>query len=215
MTSWGSLGATRPSIRLEYIGHFDARGKHHVYSRGDNYHYARLTMNMDVWRSKDGRLFARFWSRNEDVDWESYAIVGLSFPRRSPEPMRDDEDWIPKCLRDEYDDWVWRYLPEDEDGPCPPEVKKALGFDPDEMDWDQDAGLSDDDFMDDDFMPVIRLIVWEHRAAARPAIRLEHIENFNARGKQCVYGRSDRLDRLTLNMDVWHTKPPRYSVWVA
>ena len=103
---WEHRAATGPSIRLEFIAHFDARGKQRVYGRGD--HFGKLTVNMDVWRAKDGRLFARFWSRNDEVDWWSLEIVGLSFTKRAHNIAAAEfgEHWVPQCLRDEYEKWV-------------------------------------------------------------------------------------------------------------
>jgi hypothetical protein len=62
---------------------------------------------MDVWQTKDGRILARFWSRSDEVDWCSYEVFGLRVPAldKGHRPT-DGERWIPKCLRDEYDNWV-------------------------------------------------------------------------------------------------------------
>jgi hypothetical protein len=103
---WEDEVPSSPSIRVDNIDHFDARGKRWVYGRGD--HFGKLTVNMDVWLAKDGRLFARFWSRNDEVDWYSYEIVGLSFPKRGKNRAVEEfgEHWVPDCLRQEYDNWV-------------------------------------------------------------------------------------------------------------
>jgi hypothetical protein len=108
---WEDEGLISPSIRLNHIGHFAARGKRRVYGRGDR--FGKLTLNMDVWRAKDGRLFARFWSRNDEVDWYSYEIVGLSFLNRRKKTAVTEfgEHWVPECLRQEYDDWVLSEMP--------------------------------------------------------------------------------------------------------
>ena len=77
--SWGNWESEAPigsSIILEGIGHFDARGKRRVFGRGDI--YPRLTLNMDVWRSSNGRLFVRFWTRAQDYDWCSDSQLGGS-----------------------------------------------------------------------------------------------------------------------------------------
>ena len=106
---WDSKGPISSSIRVEVIDHFDARGKRRVYGRSDQ--FGRLVLYMDVWRSRDGRLFVRFWSRNQEVDWCSYEIVGLldSESHGDTSPSGFCENWIPECLREEYDSWVISY----------------------------------------------------------------------------------------------------------
>lgn len=102
---WGSNAVNCPSVRIEHISHFDARGKHSMYGRGD--HLGRV-FYMDIWRAKDGRLLARFWSRNQEVDWESYEIIGLPAPKLPDDAyaVESGEYWAPECLRKAYDDWV-------------------------------------------------------------------------------------------------------------
>ena len=107
---WENKGPSGPSIKVELIDDFDARGKHRVYGRGD--HFVRLILNMDIWQDRNGRLFARFWSRNDEVDWHSYEIVGLSDNVGLNLPIGElDEQWVPECLRDEYDSWVVSEMP--------------------------------------------------------------------------------------------------------
>jgi hypothetical protein len=89
-----------------------------VYGRGDHFGNVRgNTFNMDVWLSRSGRLLARFWARSEEVDWLSFEITGYTQADKArgwdAAAKRDvgkchelDEDWVPECLRDEYDDWV-------------------------------------------------------------------------------------------------------------
>lgn len=107
ITYWDTCkGPTDSSIHLEFIDHFDARGKRRVYGRGD--YFGRMGLHMDVWQSRDGRLFVRFWSRSRKVDWYSYEIIGLpdSKQRCLEEATEFSEHWIPECLREEYDNWV-------------------------------------------------------------------------------------------------------------
>ena len=108
---WDSEGPIGSCIRIEGIDHFDARGKRRVYGRGD--HFGRLVLNMDVWQSLYRRLFVRFWSRNEEVDWYSYEIVGLiDIESHDDTPLSGSgEHWIPECLREEYDNWVVSEIP--------------------------------------------------------------------------------------------------------
>lgn len=107
---WDTEAPIGPSIRVEEIDHFDARGKRRVYGRGDQ--FARLALNMDIWRSRNGRLVVRFWSRSKEFDWLSYEIVGLlDFESHDDTPTSGfSEDWIPECLRVEYDNWVLDWL---------------------------------------------------------------------------------------------------------
>lgn len=66
-----------PGIKVNYIEDFDARGMRLVFGRGDHYGGGR-TFHMDVWRTRSGRLLARFWSRASEVDGMSLEIVGFS-----------------------------------------------------------------------------------------------------------------------------------------
>ena len=71
---------------------------------------------MDVWLTRSGRLLARFWAPRYEVDWQSYEIIGLSQKNKkrwwdaAGEPDWAErglsEDWVPQCLRDEYDNWI-------------------------------------------------------------------------------------------------------------
>ena len=74
-----------------------------------------LILNLDIWRAKDGRLLARFWSRNDEVDCCSYEIVGL-FQSAGQQTIADAgakgrRRWVPKRLRDEYENWVLSEMP--------------------------------------------------------------------------------------------------------
>ena len=89
-------------MALEVINDFDARGMHRVYGRGDR--FGRFTLNMDIWQARSGLLFVRFWSRSDDVDWESYQILGFPGARlRRHEMCGENEHWVPECLRREYE----------------------------------------------------------------------------------------------------------------
>jgi hypothetical protein len=95
-----------PYSKVDFIGHFDARGMHRVYGRGDHWQGGR-SMNIDVWLTKSGRLVARFWSRSSDVDGMSLQVIGFSPDLLPPNKLEGlDERWVPQCLRDEYDQWV-------------------------------------------------------------------------------------------------------------
>lgn len=85
---------------VEAIADFSARGMHRVYGRGDQ--FRNRTLNLDLWKTKDGRLLARFWSRSLEVDpesWEVMGFAGTDFPT-------GDERWVPQLLRQCYDSWV-------------------------------------------------------------------------------------------------------------
>lgn len=126
--SWSSDCPRRPRVRIEYIDGFDARGKKLVYGRGDEWIGRRERYHMDIWRDRNGLLFARFWSKCKDVDDMSIVIHGIqrdAIPERvkgnglsdeSVRNLRDGEvlpfvlgfidDWIPKAVRDEYAQWI-------------------------------------------------------------------------------------------------------------
>lgn len=89
---------------LAEIEHFPARGMKRVYGRGDHFP-SRPAFNMDVWRDRQGRLLARFWSRSGEVDWESWEILGIPVPESLSGPPFD-EQWVPDCLRKQYDTWI-------------------------------------------------------------------------------------------------------------
>jgi len=107
MVYWESDSPRKSRIRIEFTGSFDARGMQRVYGRGD--HLGRMAaFNMDIWRDRNGSLFARFWSRNSEVDDLSVGIHGIladSIPKRSKDAAFSDS-WIPKALRDEYEEWI-------------------------------------------------------------------------------------------------------------
>ena len=98
---WESEPPTGSSSRVEEIDHFDARGMRRVYGRGD--HFVRLVFNLDVWRSRNGRLFVRFWSRSKGISWCSFELLGTKVPDVT---FPSSDHWIPECLREQYDDWV-------------------------------------------------------------------------------------------------------------
>ena len=90
-----------PQITVIEIEHFNARGKRRVYGRGE-YFDRQPAFHLDMWKSQDGLLFARFWSRGGEVSWRSYEIAGhgeVDFPVQ-------DERWVPQVLRELYGRWV-------------------------------------------------------------------------------------------------------------
>lgn len=105
-TYWGT---TPPCIdaELEEIDDFSARGMWCVYGRGD--HYGRHhTFHMDIWKTREGRVLMRFWSRCSEIDWRSYEIKGLD-PARIPDKETGpafSESWVPEAVRQAYDDWI-------------------------------------------------------------------------------------------------------------
>ena len=85
---------------------FNARGLHCLYQREDKFPKSPK-LNMAVWT--DGkRLLARFWSRSQYVETESYEVLGINknLLERLYDKVPESDDWIPQCLRDAYDDWV-------------------------------------------------------------------------------------------------------------
>jgi hypothetical protein len=107
MIVWDSAPRRHSRVQLNETGRFDARGMRRVYGRGDR--FGRMAaFNMDIWCDRNGILVARFWSRSEEVDDCSFVIRGLSLdaiPKRSKNESFSD-DWIPKKLRDEYENWI-------------------------------------------------------------------------------------------------------------
>ena len=112
---WENNGLTDSQIEIHFIGHFDARGMRRLYGRGDHFPgqqgdifaIRRRIFNMDIWADRNNRVFARFWSRSDDVDCCSYEITGMSlvnFDRHATAQL--NECWVPQRLRYEYDEWI-------------------------------------------------------------------------------------------------------------
>lgn len=103
---WDADGPTNPEIYLEDIDYFSARGLRRVYGRGDifRFSYGETEFQMTIWRDRNRKLFVRFWSDDEDIDWRAYTIIGM------PDTATIDDygqgNWIPYCLRSAYDEWI-------------------------------------------------------------------------------------------------------------
>ena len=95
--TWDQKSKQDAGVTCESIEGFSARGMTRLYGRGD--HFGKRTLNLDLWRSGDGRVLARFWSRSNEVDWESWAVTG-------GQTDAQDEHPVPQCLRDQYDAWA-------------------------------------------------------------------------------------------------------------
>jgi hypothetical protein len=102
---WETKAPAGRHYRWEFAEDFTARGMERLYRREDR--FGSWIANMGVWRTKDGRIFARFWSRSSDVDGCSYEVFGLKVPALTKgQDVGSGEQWIPRCLRDEYENWV-------------------------------------------------------------------------------------------------------------
>lgn len=107
IVDWESYSPRNSRARIDYVDAFDARGMRRVYGRGDHFG-DKAAFNMDIWRDRSGRLLARFWSRNAEVDTVSLELYGVSdemIPARSENEAFSDV-WIPKVFRHEYEQWV-------------------------------------------------------------------------------------------------------------
>lgn len=100
---WAQPYRGDPTAAVTEIEPFSARGMKRVFGRGD--HYQRCTFNMDIWRDRAGRLRARFWSRSEEVEDQSWEIIGVPDGEQLSGPPFD-EHWVPDCLRKHYGAWV-------------------------------------------------------------------------------------------------------------
>jgi hypothetical protein len=110
MICWHSRSA-KTRIQIEFTDPFDARGMRRVYGRGDCFGRG-ANFNMDIWRDQNGNLFTRFWSRSVRVEDVSLAIRGIfadSLPQRV-EGAGFSDAWLPRALRDKYEEWVLEYL---------------------------------------------------------------------------------------------------------
>lgn len=106
MAHWEQSVRKRPKVSLDYVEHFDARGMLRVYRRSDYLGRGR-TFNMDVWLTRGGRLLVRFWAHRDDVDWISLEVKGHAVAAAVRSEKREmGERWVPRALRDAYDDWI-------------------------------------------------------------------------------------------------------------
>jgi len=102
-----------PDIKLEEIEWFDARGmkrlhcSDHLMPRKNGKYFK---YSADIWSAKDGRILVKFSSRYSDADNYAYEIRGLK-RNDLPEDAKDTETWIPKCVVDEFWNWVRSELP--------------------------------------------------------------------------------------------------------
>jgi hypothetical protein len=106
LTLWESDAPDKDAVVSE-IEHFDAGGMRRVYGRGDHFgrHYS---FNMDIWKTLDGRLLIRCWSRCNDIDWLSFEIKGVDLAEISERPKCRGflESWVPGAVRQAYDRWI-------------------------------------------------------------------------------------------------------------
>lgn len=107
MIAWDSEIPPATPISIKHVAWFDARGKRRVYGRGDHFGN-KMTFNMDIWRDRGGRLLARFWSRNAEVDGRSIEVIGIPADAIPDHPQETafSDIWIPEALRQEYEDWI-------------------------------------------------------------------------------------------------------------
>ena len=52
---WETSAAPDSRVRLESIEHFNARGMHMVYGRGDHFGQRQPVFHMDIWQTRDRR----------------------------------------------------------------------------------------------------------------------------------------------------------------
>jgi len=107
LIAWDSKGPTSKGIHINMIDDFDAGGLHRLYERTDVFPKIH-SFNMTIWKDREDRLLARFWSRGIYSERESYEIIGIKAEliSRCQEKDRYSDKWVPECLRDAYDEWV-------------------------------------------------------------------------------------------------------------
>jgi hypothetical protein len=106
LTYWES-DAPDTDVEVLEIEHFDARGMRRVYGRGD--HFGRnWSFNMDIWKTRDGRLLMRCWSRCEDIDRCSFEIKGVDLTEIPDRNKKTgfEESWVPEAVRQAYEQWI-------------------------------------------------------------------------------------------------------------
>ncbi len=95
--TWDQKSKQGAGVTCAPIEGFSARGMTRLYGRGD--HFGNRTLNLDLWEAGDGRVLARFWSRSDEVDDESWAVTGGQTDAKG-------EHQVPQCLRDQYEVWA-------------------------------------------------------------------------------------------------------------
>jgi hypothetical protein len=107
---WGKPSPRARNVSLRTVNRFDARNMDKVYSRGDDYDKHRR-FDLEAWFSRDGSLFARFWSHSKKVKDLSIEVTGFK-PDQSLFGVVPESDpaWLPKSLRDAYEEWTVREM---------------------------------------------------------------------------------------------------------
>jgi len=99
--TWAEDTADNAGLRM-WIRTFKTCGMRRVYARAEaTASNARTKRHLEVWKARDGRLFARMWITNSSITREWHQIQGcdhLKFPRH-------DDRWVPRVLRDHYLGW--------------------------------------------------------------------------------------------------------------
>lgn len=102
IVGWECRALQQPSVTIESVDEFDARGMKRVYGRCEVFGGGQPEFELDMWRGKDGRLLARFSSRGLEIDSQSYAVHWSD----QVELPYMDEKWVPEVLRKAYDIWL-------------------------------------------------------------------------------------------------------------
>lgn len=104
---WDSPPPRSIRVQIEEVSHFDARGMYRVFGRGDHFP-GQAAFHMDIWLNRQGNFFCRFWSRCDEVDECSLIIQGIPdrLIRKLASGPRSNDDWVPKAVRDKYDEWI-------------------------------------------------------------------------------------------------------------
>jgi len=83
---WDGEEPNSPEVYVEVIDYFNARGKRLVYGfnargkrlvygRGD--HFGEADFNISIWRGHDQEMLVRFWSKDDDIEWRAFKIIGM------------------------------------------------------------------------------------------------------------------------------------------
>ena len=101
--AWALWDSEAPAIdaQVEEIEHSDARGMQRVYGRDDHFG-SHCAFKMDIWRTREGRVLMRCWSRCQDIAWRSFEIKGLDLAAIRQGGSRapfSEESWILQSVR--------------------------------------------------------------------------------------------------------------------
>ncbi|MEI6169114.1 MAG: hypothetical protein WCS52_18185 [bacterium] len=106
LLEWNS-GALPMGAIIAKVSTFNARGMRRIYCRGDRFGRG-LSFNLDIWKTREGRVLMSCWTRCECIEDISFEIRGIPtglLPENEKTALAQD-DWVPESARIAYDRWI-------------------------------------------------------------------------------------------------------------